>query len=248
MERQIFCYPDKAMLSNAVADYITKLASNTIAQKGMFTCAVSGGKTPEMLFGILAERKLQWSKVHIFLVDERYVPQSDPLSNFLLLDRTLLSKISIPEENVHAVNTALTPQTAVEQYETELNIFFKTKEPFPVFDLILLGIGGDGHIASLFPGDKKIGAVNSWVRDIDAPSILPQVRRITLTMNVINNAKNIVFIVNGANKAEILGKILEEEDTSLPAVMVNPNKGNLIFFVDNDACSRLNSNIVVKYP
>jgi len=246
MYTKILSYKDLTELSSKVAVYIAALSKDNIKEKGLYTMALSGGKTPGLLYETLTHSTLWWEKIHIFLVDERYVPYSDPLSNFSLVQKTLLSKISIPQHNVHPINTEISPpENAATLYADELKTFFEMRGNYPVFDLILLGIGEDGHTASLFPGRKHSEAENVLVKAVGPAPIDPKVPRITLTLGVINNAANIAFLVSGKNKAAIVKRVVEEKDTTLPAAMVKPHSGNLLFFLDKPASSKLSNTIKI---
>ena len=217
------------------------IAKEAIQERGYFVAGLSGGQTPVNFYQRLAEYKgtLPWNKIHIFLVDERFLPFHHKDSNYRMLRETLLDKIQIPEKNLHPIPTAgLTPQLSAEAYEEDLRIFFRLPlGQFPEFDLILLGIGEDGHTASLFPGSPALGEQSRLAFAV----MLDEIRhhRITLTMPVINHAKHIVFLVSGKSKAAVSGKVLNRKDPSLPASMVKPNKGELLFLLDLEAGSRL---------
>jgi len=231
MEKRIRRFTNHEDLSNACADYIQSLSETTLASKQHFSIALSGGKTPKRMLEHLAEKEIQWNRTHIFLVDERYVPVSDSLSNFLLIEESLLSKIKIPQENTHSVDTGLpSPEEAARDYEKAIRTFFKN-DGIPVFDLIVLGLGIDGHTASLFPGDATIGKHSEWVRAIKTPQVSPHVPRITLSMAVINNAAHIVFLISGTSKAPAVEEIIYKKDSTLPAALVRPKKGTLMFML-----------------
>jgi 6-phosphogluconolactonase len=225
-------------LSSGVAKEVLRLAKEAIAEQGRFTIGLSGGNTPRTLYETLARDYatiIDWQHVHIFWGDERYVPHDDPNSNFRMAKESLLDKITIPEKNIHAIPILSNPTDSSDTYSKELQSFFK--EDVPAFDLILLGLGGDGHTASLFPGmaaeEMKSGLV------IVTHSPAPPPIRISLTLQVINNARNVFFLVSGQEKKEILKTVLAEQrnpTTSYPAARVHP-QGSLVWFVD-EACSR----------
>lgn len=211
---------DPEGIGEAAASYIHKLYTNAITEKGSFTLALSGGKTPEVLHRRLAspdfKNKFSWDRVWIFWGDERYVPRDDPASNFGMAERTLLSHIPIPGENIFPIPTeADTVTEAAKLYEKRLKLFFHDPDslvgypPMPVFDLILLGLGRDGHAASLFldrPIDPK---GKSWVEAVTIPSSYPTRERITMTLPVLNSTANLAFLVSGENKRETLIEVLE---------------------------------------
>jgi len=217
------------------------ISQEGIQRKGYFTIGLSGGKTPIMFYQKLAEweSKSSWKRTHAFLVDERFVSFEDKESNYRMLRETLFGKIPIPQENIHPIPTGKTSlETSAREYEEDLRRFFKvSKGQYPSFDLILLGIGEDGHTASLFPGSKAL----SECGHLTAAVVLDEMRhdRISLTLPVINHAEHVIFFVRGANKAPVLKKIIAGDDPSLPAAMVRPRSGNLLFVIDREASSQL---------
>ncbi|HMK75872.1 MAG TPA: 6-phosphogluconolactonase [Thermodesulfobacteriota bacterium] len=217
------------------------ISQEGIQRKGYFTIGLSGGKTPIMFYQKLAEweSKSSWKRTHVFLVDERFVSFEDKDSNYRMLRETLFGKIPIPQENIHPIPTGKTSlETSAREYEEDLRRFFKvSKGQYPSFDLILLGIGEDGHTASLFPGSKAL----SECGHLTAAVVLDEMRhdRISLTLPVINHAEHVIFFVRGANKAPVLKKIIAGDDPSLPAAMVRPRSGNLLFVIDREASSQL---------
>jgi 6-phosphogluconolactonase len=228
-----------------MVDFMVKeweeISKESTERKGYFVAALSGGKTPVNFYRTLADYKgtLSWNKIHIFLVDERFLSFDDKDSNYRMLRETLLDKIQIPQKNIHPIPTGRsTPQLSAEAYEEDLRIFFASPlGQFPEFDLILLGIGEDGHTASLFPGSPVL---NERGR-LAVAAMLDGIRhhRVTLTLPVINRAKQVVFLVSGKTKAAVLEKVVNKKDPSLPASMVNPGKGKLLFLSDLEAGSQL---------
>jgi 6-phosphogluconolactonase len=218
------------------ADKWAAISSSAIEKQGYCAVALSGGKTPVGFYHHLSTvRGLPWDKTHIFLVDERFVPPDIPDSNFGMLRKALLSSISIPTKNIHPIST-VEPSAivAAEKYEEELKTFFKGAEgDLPEFDLILLGIGEDGHTASLFSGTEALREKVRWAVPVMLGTILHD--RITLTLPVINHAQNIFFLVSGRRKKVIMRKLREGHDRTLPAAMVKPEKGTLLFLMDRDA-------------
>ena len=181
---------------------IIDLALKSIADKGWFSLALSGGSTPAPLYSRLAESNLPWSKIHLFWGDERIVPLDSELSNYNMVKENLLSKISIPEKNVHIPTVDLPPTAVAEYYESE--IARHSTFDFKVFDLILLGIGPDGHTASLFPESKALDEKNKLVVAVPPPTnVQPSVPRITFTFPLINNAREILFLATGEGKKEL---------------------------------------------
>jgi 6-phosphogluconolactonase len=228
-------------ISSFIIETWRKISQEAIKRKGGFSAALSGGKTPIDLYHKLSGVKemLPWEKTYLFLVDERFVPLEHRDSNYRMLKETLLDHIPIPQGNIHPIPTdRSTPRTSAMAYEEDLKKFFRLLEnQIPEFDFLLLGLGEDGHTASLFPGTPVLDDTIH----LAAPVLMDEIRhsRITLTLPVINNAKHILFLVTGKNKAPMLREIIEEEDASLPASMVHPNKGKLIFVIDREGSSQL---------
>jgi 6-phosphogluconolactonase len=228
--------------STAACDFLAKLweefSCRSIAERGRFTVALSGGKTPGDFFRRLAVKDdLPWENTHIFQVDERFVSPIDRESNMFLIRETLTKGASIPSENIHPITTeGITPEESAKEYEQELRRFFHNNT-LPRFDLLMLGIGDDGHTASLFPGSSSLHERNRLVVPVDAKS--PPRERISLTLPVINNARSVVFLTTGKRKAPVMKEILEEKDCSLPAAQVRPVKGSLLFVLDEGAAALL---------
>jgi 6-phosphogluconolactonase len=220
-----------------------EISRAAIEEKGFFTVALSGGKTPIPLYQRLAllREGLDWEKTHIFLVDERLVPFQHPDSNFRMLKETLLNQVPIPGQNIHPVPAEeATAQIAARKYEEDLRTLFKLPPgALPELDLISLGIGTDGHTASLFPGQPLSNEPSQIAMAVKLNEVPHP--RITLTLAVINNARNVLFLVRGEDKAEILERVILQKDAALPASFVNPEKGDLIFLLDLEASSRLSS-------
>lgn len=242
--REILFFKNIDELSDYAVKKWTEISETAANNRGRFNVAVSGGTTPVTLYKKLSALKnsLQWDKTHIFLVDERFVSHNDSESNYYQLSQTLLRHIKIPGKNIHPVLTnEETPQISAVKYEKDLISCFRLEQnQLPNFDLILLGIGEDGHTASLFldsPALKKSNHLTAAVLQAD----ITIKERISLTFPVINNADNIIFLIRGFNKAGVLKEIIEKENSLLPAAMVRPKKGRLFFLVDKDAGSLLSS-------
>jgi len=216
------------------------VAETAVRERGRFSVALSGGNTPRTVYSLLANehKQLPWDRIHIFFGDERHVPPDDPESNFRMASESLLSKVPIPQNNVHRIRAELDAEAAAMQYEQELREFFHLMDhDWPRFDLIFLGLGDDGHTASLFPGSKALSNESSrvaanWVEKF-------QTSRITLTFPVLNHAAEIVFLVSGAGKARILSEVLRPGVRKFPAQNVQPENGRLLWLVDQDAGSLL---------
>lgn len=239
--RKIFVFHDQRETSNYLIRKWKEISEESIRERGYFTAALSGGKTPLYFYSELAKfkKELPWDKTYIFLVDERHVPLSDSNSNYRMIKETLLNKINISKDNIHTIPAEESlPLDSAQKYEETLRNFFHIpKDEFPEFDLVLLGIGEDGHTASLFPGSD---ALKDRVH-FAAPVMLDEQRhsRITLTLPVINRARNIIFLVTGKNKASVVKEVVEKGNPSLPASFVKPEKGKLIFVLDDEAGSHL---------
>lgn len=235
---------DRAELATAAADAIRERAEKAVAARGRFTLALSGGSTPLALFERWAANPLTgppWKHTHLFWGDERSVPASDPESNFGNARRVFIGRVPIPTANVHPIRIGEDGAAdAARSYESELRLFFGAESNLlPRFDMVLLGLGGDGHTASLFPGSTALGdsdhlVTSSWVERL-------QTHRISLTLPVLNYARCVMFLVAGASKAGILARVLEgpQEDDPLPAQLVHPADGELVWLVDRAAAAKL---------
>jgi 6-phosphogluconolactonase len=238
---------DHATLIQAAAEKVVRLCAEAIEENGMFTVALSGGSTPRPLYTLLATgkfaRSINWSRVHLFWGDERCVPPDDPRSNYRVVRKALLDALPMPPANIHRIRGEDDPDVAAAAYERELRTFFGTNgadgPPRIGFDLVLLGMGEDGHTASLFP---KLPAVTETVRWVMALFVeVASMWRVTLTPVVINAARNVIFIVSGSEKAERLRDVMEGpfQPELLPAQMIKPAHGRLLWLVDNAAAGRL---------
>ncbi|MGO8986903.1 MAG: 6-phosphogluconolactonase [Terriglobales bacterium] len=241
---EIFATPSD--LFHAAAEEFIRAARSAIGAQGRFAVALSGGSTPKALYSLLAANyaTFAWNRVFLFFGDERHVPPTDSESNYRMVNETLLSKLSIPAENVFRVH-AENPDAAAAaaDYEAQLRSFFGLRSgvrpvELPRFDLILLGMGPDGHTASLFPESDALGeesrlVVANWVAKFNT-------HRITLTFPVLNHAAEVIFMASGADKAEILRQVLEEKNTPpLPSQRVQPTDGKLLWMLDQAASAKL---------
>ena len=238
----IVTFPDPHTLCLDAAYRLIALAAAKTRSGGVFSVALAGGRTPAMLYTDLAELPLRttidWEKVHLFFGDDRFVEPESDFSNYRLANDSLISKVPIPLENVHRIKTEMKDiEEARNLYETDLRSFFST--PYPRFDLILLGMGEDGHCASLFPGKAALQETSSWVT-VSEPGLKPFVPRITVTYPVLNHARNLLFMVAGADKAEALQKVMEGpfDPDNLPSQKVSPIDGSHTWLIDAPA-SRL---------
>lgn len=230
-------YKDADELSRAAARLLLDLSSCKIAEKGSFTAVLSGGRTPEKLYGLLASPEfkdsIEWAKVHLFWGDERCVPPDDPESNYAMALRVLLTGVPVPRENIHRIKGELAPPTAAALYEEEIKKYFK--DSAPVFDLVLLGLGEDGHTLSLFPGTGALGERKRWVAENYVEKL--GIWRVTMTLPLVNRASNLAFIISGAAKGEALREVVYEG--LHPAGMIRPVNGRLLWLADTEAARLL---------
>ena len=245
-------YPDAGHLAHATADHFVVLAGEAIASHGRFAVALAGGSTPKAAYALLATReyatRVDWSRVHIFWGDERCVPPDHANSNYRMAREALLDHVPIPTQNVHRMMGELEPVQAASEYQAALGDFFSSasinrekrdETRPPRFDLVLLGMGDDGHTASLFPGTAEIHEQTHWVLAHYVEKL--GAWRITLTPVVINAAANVAFVVSGSGKAERLRQVLNDppQPDILPAQIVNPASGRLHWLLDQTAASSL---------
>ncbi|KAG9033560.1 suppressor of los1-1 [Tulasnella sp. JGI-2019a] len=239
-----FSSPDA--LLESLASFILKAQHEAIERKGKFTIALSGGSLPKTLKGLIGAEGVEWEKWHVFFADERAVPLTDPDSNYLLCNNELLSKVPIPSKNIHTIDVSLLNdiEELAEDYESQLIQEFANKETarFPVFDLIMLGMGPDGHTCSLFPNHELLREESGWVAYLeDSPK--PPPRRITFTFPVLNHGAKVAFVAYGEGKQDILSQAMDRPEEGLPCSRVRPiSPGRVFWFVD-DAASKN-----VQYP
>jgi 6-phosphogluconolactonase len=235
--------PDAAEVARAAARRFVDWAWQAIARDGKFQVALSGGSTPREMYRLLATQEfrtqIDWARVHLFWGDERAVPPEHADSNYGLARRELLLRVAIPPDNVHRMEAEVTPiGRAAHSYETVLRQSLELDDRgFPVFHLVLLGLGADGHTASLFPGARLLRETSRWVSTPTMDKL--GTRRMTLTLPVIEAAKRILFLVTDSQKAAMLRVVLcGRADRQLPAQMAQPRNGERIFLVD-EAAARL---------
>ncbi|MCK5140347.1 MAG: 6-phosphogluconolactonase [Thermodesulfovibrionia bacterium] len=239
-DREIVIFNDIEDISNFAVKKWRDICDKALKNKNYFEVALSGGKTPMALYKRLAEfeETLPWNKTRVFFVDERFVPFEHSESNYRMVNHVLFNNIDIPRENIHSIPTKENnPRVSAMKYEEDLISSFKLAQgQFPQFDLILLGMGEDGHTASLFPGTPSLQETKHLSVAV-SPSDLSLRERISLTLPVINNAVNIIFLIAGRNKAKVIKDVLEDGTHELPAAMVKPEKGKLLFLIDERAAS-----------
>lgn len=231
-------WPDATELATAAAHLIVTLSNEAVARKGSFSMALSGGNTPKLLFELLSYppfvNNIPWKKTIIAFGDERFVPHSSDESNYKMAKTALLDHVPIVKKNILPVQTEkITPGKAAQQYEQKIKQHITAQNPF---DLVLLGIGDEGHTASIFPGSPLLEDKRNWVRDIWVPE--KNSHRISFTMPFINKARHIAFLVSGEGKAAIIQQVFSGKHPHLPAARVQA-KEQLYWFLDESAASRL---------
>lgn len=232
-------------LAREAADFVVWLGEQALASRKRFRLALSGGSTPQALYGLLAgpefSRRLDWSQAVVFFGDERCVAPDHADSNFRMANETLLTPLKIPQERIFRMRGEDVPEQAARQYEDSLRKEFGALPPaWPRFDLILLGLGDDGHTASLFPGTPALSEQQRLVVPNQAPQGTTQ--RLTFTVPLINHAQTVVFLVSGAGKAPAVKAVLEDrtaDPQEFPAKLVQPEQGRLIWFLDRAAAAEL---------
>ena len=235
--RHVVKVKDYDHLCVTAAQKILEISKDKIREQGRCSVVLSGGSTPQGLYASMASAyryQLDWKHIHFFMLDERCVSPDSPRSNYKMIELS-----GMPTINVHRIKTDLPdPKNAAELYEQEIKDFFNLETgEIPHFDLVLLGLGEDGHVASLFPGHPALKEKESFVVAVKAVKV-PE-KRITLTMPVINNADQVMFLVSGSAKAGIVKKVLLEERQSFPATHVHHSHGELWWFIDQMAASLL---------
>lgn len=267
MSRQVKIFPTIEELNRFAAEEFVRLSVESIKEDGKFSVALSGGSTPKKLYALLASddfrSKIEWQKIHFFFGDERLAAPDDEESNYRMANETLLSKVEIPAENIHRFLTKTYRQSdftdnypgcgfggfqaetnAAAEIAAEMNrriaaVFKIEPREFPRFDLIFLGMGADGHTASLFPETAALKEVSKIV----AENFVPQFDtfRLTFTFPAINRAKNIIFLIAGEDKAKVLKEVLEGKQKKYPAQNINPEDGNLLFLLDEESAKLLSN-------
>jgi 6-phosphogluconolactonase len=224
-------WPDATALSVAAAHFIVAESNKAVNAKGNFTIALSGGSTPKVLFELLAQptfvNNIPWKQTIIAFGDERFVSHTSEESNFKMANEALLKHVPIPQKNILAVPTEkVTPEKSAQLYEAAIKKYISGKQSF---DVVLLGIGEEGHTASVFPGSPLLTDKKNWIKNVWVEE--KQMERISFTIPFINRAKNVAFLVSGANKAAIVKKIFSKSGKTLPAAQVNAIQ-NTFWFLD----------------
>ncbi len=238
---------DNAALNLMAVQEFCRCVEAAIAARNRFCVALSGGNTPRAVYSLLAATQktlLHWDKIHIFFGDERHVPPDHPDSNYRMANEALLSQVPLPQKNIYRVRAELDAKVAAQDYEDQLREFFQLQDirlqnnDWPQFDLVLLGLGDDGHTASLFPGSMALQentrmVVANWVKKFNE-------YRITFTFPVLNQAAEVMFLVSGESKSQILKDVLHPSGTNTyPAQNIQPEKGRLLWITDQPAARLL---------
>jgi 6-phosphogluconolactonase len=229
-------------LAQAGAELFTRVAQASVKERGRFAVAVSGGSTPRRMHRLLAEEPYcsgtPWDKTSLFWVDERCVPVTDEGSNYGTAKIDLIEKVPLPRAQIYSMPVKTPPDEGAEEYQREIQNYFQLGEgQFPVFDLIFLGIGADGHTASLFPGQKALQEKKKLVATVKGGN--PDVNRLTLTYPTLNQGRQLVILVSGKGKAVVLKTLFEDKLARLPAGRIKPANGILTWLIDRDAASEL---------
>ena len=240
IQRKVLIFENTFTLTNYLVEEWVKMAQESVRRQNRFTVALSGGRSPVEFYCKLSQLKDfdLWQRTHLFLGDERFVPLDSDQSNFKVIKENLLDYINIPTENIHPIATdTKNVELAADQYKNELHSFFEFKEiKWPRFDLVLLGIGVEGHTASLFPDDEHVDDPGRMVLPVSLPHLKHE--RVSLSLPVINHARNVFTLVVGASKADIIAEIVEK-NLQVPASKINMTDGRLLYLLDKEAARRL---------
>jgi 6-phosphogluconolactonase len=234
-------YPDGETLSRAAADLFVHRAEEAVAAQGAFTVALSGGDTPRRTYELLAEpafaERVAWPRVHVFWGDERCVPLDDSRSNARMARQVWLDRVPLPTAQIHALSCHPSPESGAAGYERQLRAFFKGRPPR--FDLVFLGLGENGHTASLFPRSSALAEQVRWAVAVYVPE--QDLYRVTLTPVILNEAVLIAFLVIGAAKARVLKEVRDGplDPERLPAQLIQPREGQLLWLADRKAAALL---------
>jgi 6-phosphogluconolactonase len=232
-------YRDLEDISQNAAQILVEAAQLAIKARGRFSLVLSGGNTPRRLYEILAKspyrEQMPWKNTHVFWGDERCVPAEDERNNAHMARQILLDQVPIPDEQIHPIASTLTPLKAAENYQDTLKEYFRGNSV--AFDLVLLGLGENGHTASLFPGTAVLDEKRYWVSEVYVANL--RMWRVTLTAPILNQARKTIFLVSGASKAWVLDQVINgpRQPKQLPAQLIQPQNGELLWLVDQAAAS-----------
>ena len=234
MNNSIHQYRNIIEVNKGLAEWLVQDIQKVLLQQDRYTIALSGGSTPKSFYELLAKNyadKIDWTKVHVFFDDERYVPFTDERNNAAMVHKALLQHVNIPAGQVHNMQTDVSPMDSAKAYGLLLHQYFDDHKH--TFDLVLLGMGDDGHTLSLFPGNAVVNERTKWVSEVllDAAGSY----RITLTAPVVNMAEKIIFLITGQGKAHMLQKVLQGRANQFPSQLIQPASKNLMWFIDDAA-------------
>lgn len=246
LNAEILQYPTPADAAHAAASLLVEFALRSHTERGEFRVALAGGNTPAAMYEILAtsmRTAIDWKRVHIYFGDERHVPWTDERSNYFMAHRTLLGRVPIPRQQIHGIQPRESAAAAAEEYHQTLIRSVKgcTASRAPQLDLILLGLGSDGHVASLFPGLPALQVADRWATSSPPGILPPDVERITLTFPVLNAARSVVFLACGTGKAEAVRRALQSNESreSCPARGVRTSDAGTVWILDQSAASEI---------
>jgi len=237
---EIIQHSDVTTLNKAFAQWLADDIQCTLQTNNRYTIALSGGSTPKALYELLASAyhdAIDWKKVIVFFDDERFVPFEDERNNARMVFDSLLNHVEVPRERIHVMRTDVDPETSAAEYEALLRNHFPGSGQ--TFDLVLLGMGEDGHTLSLFPGTAVVNELEKWVSTVWLEA--QATHRITLTAPVVNEAAKVAFLVTGSGKANTLQQVLQGayESTRLPSQLIQPRSQKLYWFIDDSAGAKL---------
>jgi len=240
---QIEKFRDNTALSHGAADWIVHQITDKLKDQEYFTLVLSGGNTPKALFELLGaspyKEKIPWTRLHIFWGDERAVPFTDSRNNAKMAFDTLLNHVPIPSDQIHIMKTDISPEQSAAQYSEILHRYFTETKASPSFDLVLLGMGDDGHTLSLFPGTEVVHEDVEWTKAYYLKE--QDMYRITLTKVIVNRADKILFLISGDAKSEALKQVIQGDPNpdKYPSQVIKPSSDGLFFFVDEAAAAKL---------
>ncbi len=238
MNNSIHQYRSIIEVNKALAEWLVKDVQKVLLQQNRYSIALSGGSTPKSFYELLAKDyadKIDWTKVHVFFDDERYVPFTDERNNAAMVQQALIQHVNIPASQVHNMQTDVSPIDSAKAYELLLHQYFDHQQH--TFDLVLLGMGDDGHTLSLFQGTAVVNERVKWVSEVLLDTSGNY--RITLTAPVVNMAEKIIFLITGQGKAQMLQKVLQGPANQFPSQLIQPASKNLMWFIDDAAALNL---------
>jgi 6-phosphogluconolactonase len=249
--QKIIIKENAAMLAQKATTLFHKTAKESIDRRGRFVVAISGGSTPKRMYRMLSEEPygsgILWDKTYIFWVDERCVPENDPASNYGSAKKDFLNRVPVPKTQVYPMPGELPPKQGAQKYRKALIDFFHIEDGrFPIFDFIFLGMGTDGHTASLFPGHRTLYEKERLVVAVKGGD--PNVNRLTLTLPVLNRARHIVFLISGKEKAATLKTVFEDDQARLPVQKIHALDKELTWLLDREAASLLPEEMIHEKP